>query len=101
MKNLYDNMDFPNNMKKIILILIFIVLILFIIALIVDTKDIIVNRKKKKYNNLQFGCKYLKYGCCPDRITPSLGPYNTNCVSNDYIIFNNDREVLEMDGKVW
>ena len=59
---------------KIFYIILFIFIILIIIYLIMWWKDNILT-----FTDVNTDCKYRRFGCCPDDLTPKLDIFGSNC----------------------
>jgi hypothetical protein len=62
------------NLKYFLYIFIFIFIILLIIYLIMLWKANTVT-----FADINTDCKYRRYGCCPDNLTPKLDTFGSNC----------------------
>lgn len=62
----------------IILFLIIIVTILFISWFIFFMRNID-EIYEPSFTNIKTECKYRRWGCCNDKLTPKLDPDGTNC----------------------
>lgn len=63
-----------NFFHIILFIFIILLIILLIIYLIIWWKANTVT-----FTDINTDCKYRRYGCCPDNLTPKLDTFGSNC----------------------
>jgi hypothetical protein len=63
-----------------ILLILFIVISIFIIVFFVKVIFYIINIYYPVFTDIKTGCKYNRWGCCKDNITPKLDDQGSNCI---------------------
>ena len=66
-----------NNILLILIIIITIIIIVIGVKFILET----ININFPIFSNINTGCKYNRWGCCSDNLTPKLDFQGSNCIS--------------------
>ena len=68
---------------NIILLILFIIITIFILLFIIKIIFNLVQIYNPTFTDIKTGCKYNRWGCCSDDLTPKLDFQGSNCIETN------------------